>query len=258
MATPRILVLRAPGANCDEETAYAFELAGGSTSRVHINRLLETPSLANDYQILCIPGGFTYGDDIAAGRILGNQIRLHLDEMIREFQAAEKLILGICNGFQVLMKSGVLLDQAAEPPATLTWNDSGKFEDRWVNLAAKGGKCVFLEGIDEMYLPVAHAEGKFVTKDQATLDGLQSNGQLALTYCQQFVESNGSVAYPDNPNGSQLDVAGVCDASGRIFGLMPHPERHTERTHHPRWTRGEGGEVGDGLQLFKNAVNYFA
>jgi phosphoribosylformylglycinamidine synthase subunit PurQ / glutaminase len=259
MSQPRVLVLRAPGTNCDQETAYAFELAGAKPERVHINRLLETPELAGQFQILCIPGGFSYGDDVAAGRILANQIQHHLAESLARFKDEGKLILGICNGFQVLIKSGILLEPDAEgPPATLTWNDSGKYEDRWVRLGVRGTKSVFLRGIEAMYLPVAHAEGKFVTRDEVALQRLQSDGRLALCYRRLLGENGESVPYPDNPNGSMANTAGVCDATGRVFGLMPHPERHIDATQHPRWTRGEGRQPGDGLRVFLNAVDYFS
>lgn len=263
MAQPRVLILRAPGANCDEETAFAFERAGGLAQRLHVYRLLESPGLLNEYQILCIPGGFSYGDDIAAGRILGNQIRHHLSGWLHEFHAAGKLILGICNGFQILIKSGVLLPLAEDfsSPATLTWNESGKFEDRWVPLVTRGSKSVFFAGIKSMYLPVAHAEGKFVPRNQQVLDELEQNGQLVLRYgtaASEGAQMNPRVAYPDNPNGSLADVAGVCDATGRVCGLMPHPERHIDFTQHPRWTRQPAREAGDGLRVFQNAVRYFA
>jgi phosphoribosylformylglycinamidine synthase subunit PurQ / glutaminase len=256
MPTPRVLVLRAPGTNCDRETAFAFEQAGGRAEIFHVNRLLENPQLPTAYQILCIPGGFSYGDDVAAGRILGNQIRHHLKETLAEFKAAGKLVLGICNGFQVLIKSGVLLaDDAQGQPATLTLNDSGRYEDRWVQLAVTGQAGVFLQGIESMYLPVAHAEGKFVARDADSLAALERAGQLALRY---GTAAEPATAFPANPNGSQASVAGVCDESGRVFGLMPHPERHIDPTHHPRWTREPRRSVGDGLRLFQNAVGYFA
>ena len=260
MPTPRVLILRAPGTNCDKETAFAFEQVGAKAELVHVQRLLENPALPAEYQILCIPGGFSYGDDVAAGRILAEQIRHHLHDAMRQFKEDGKLLLGICNGFQVLIKSGVLLpiDAQAGPSATLTWNDSGKFEDRWVRLAVDGEKCVFLKGIETMYLPVAHAEGKFVTRDTATFNSLQSAGQLVLRYTGKSAAGNGRVAYPENPNGSPGNVAGTCDETGRVMGLMPHPERHVDRVQHPRWTRGEGGEVGDGLAVFQNAAEYFA
>lgn len=257
MPTPRVLVLRAPGTNCDIESAHAFDLAGGKTDLVHINQLLEDPALASQYQILCLPGGFSYGDDISAGRILGNQIRHHLQETLVEFKASDKLILGICNGFQILLRSGILVaDDEQGEPATLTWNASGKFEDRWVKLNVDGDKSVFLSGIESMYLPVAHAEGKFVTRTDALLNHLKSQGRLALRYL-ALAQSNGHVPYPDNPNGSLADVAGVCDETGRVFGLMPHPERFVDPTQHPRWTREGLQEHGDGLAMFQNAVRYF-
>ncbi len=274
--TARVLILRAPGTNCDHETAFAFETAGGRPRVVHLNRLLERPQLAAEYQILAIPGGFSYGDDISAGRIFGNQMRHHLRDCLEEFKAAGKLIIGICNGVQILVKSGVLLpDRADEPIATLTLNDSGKFEDRWVDLQVVSERCVFLRGIERMYLPVAHAEGKFVAKDEATLRRLDQAGQLVLRYTLPTGAGCGSlrdpqpprnatagvpysaVPYPYNPNGAQLNVAGLCDDSGRVFGLMPHPERHIDPTQHPRWTR-EARERGDGLAVFENAVGYFA
>jgi len=255
------LILRAPGTNCDQETAYAFERAGAAPEPCHINRLLESPALLHDFQILCLPGGFSYGDDIAAGRILANQIRHHLTEFLLQFRDAGKLIFGICNGFQILIKSGVFLaDDAAGPPATLTWNDSGKFEDRWVHLQASGDRCVFLRGIDRLYLPIAHAEGKFVTRDTAILARLRDAGQLVLRYASPAgaESTDGQLPFPANPNGAWDNVAGVCDGTGRVFGLMPHPERHIDPTHHPHWTRLPERTVGDGLKVFQNAVAYFA
>ncbi|MBL8829299.1 MAG: phosphoribosylformylglycinamidine synthase subunit PurQ [Planctomycetaceae bacterium] len=247
MAQPRVLVLRAPGTNCDLETAYAFELAGAKTERLHINRLLEKPAAFAEFQILCLPGGFSFGDDLGAGRILGSMMRSHLADALREFKAAGKLILGICNGFQILVKSGILVDDdpaTGLPPVTLTWNDSGRYQDRWVKLRTSSSKCVFFAGIESMYLPIAHAEGKFVPRDGGVLSQLDAAGQLALRY-------------DGNPNGAIADVAGVCDSTGLVCGLMPHPERHVDTTQHPRWTRGESGPVGDGLKIFQNAVAYW-
>jgi phosphoribosylformylglycinamidine synthase len=249
---PKALILRAPGTNCDEETAHAFELAGAPSSRVHVNELLETPHLLAEYQILCFPGGFSYGDDVAAGRILGNQLRHHLGPALAQFRDDGKLVLGICNGFQILIKSGLLLplDEAGGALATLTWNESGRYLDRWVNLEVVSDKSPFFTGIAQMYLPVAHAEGKFVPRDAAALKQLETNGQLILRY-----------AADDNPNGATGNVAGICDATGRICGVMPHPERHLFRTQHPRWTRTAGDaaadEPGEGLRVFQNAVRFF-
>ena len=271
---PRVLVLRSPGTNCDVETAFAFERAGALAERIHINRLLENPHKFSEFQILVVPGGFSYGDDLAAGRILGNQIRHHLAEQLVEFKAAGKLILGICNGFQVLIKSpGILLgdnsggedprrddfgrEYTLSPAATLTWNESGKFEDRWVHLRVAGQKCVFTRGIESLYLPVAHAEGKFVPASDEVLRHWERNGQLALRY-QTAAGETEQVPYPANPNGATAHVAGLCDTTGRVFGLMPHPERHIDPTQHPRWTRSPLPAEGDGLAIFKNAVGYFA
>ncbi len=256
MTKPNVLILRAPGTNCDQETGFAFEKAGGQIQYVHINQWIESPNLAQDSQILCLPGGFSYGDDIAAGRILASQMQSRLAETLHEFHQAGKLILGICNGFQVLIKSGLLIaadDQGL--PATLTWNDSGRFIDCWVDLKADHQQCEFLRDVDRMYLPIAHAEGKFVTRDAQVLAQLAANHQLALTYCPAESAQGDS---PFNPNGSTADVAGICDPTGRVFGLMPHPERHLEPTHHPRWTREGLQEFGDGYAIFKNAITYFA
>ncbi|HEX3724797.1 MAG TPA: phosphoribosylformylglycinamidine synthase subunit PurQ [Pirellulales bacterium] len=264
MPQPRILVLRAPGTNCDAETLFAFEQAGGRAEALHINRLLESPGQLADYQVLCLPGGFSYGDDLAAGRILANQLRHHLADWVETFKSAGKLILGICNGFQILIKAGILLpdDPGGAPSATLTWNDSGKFEDRWVPLFTSGSKSVFFAGIDALYLPVAHAEGKFVPCSTRVLQDLDAGGQLVLRYGSRPEVSSAAcaaprAAYPDNPNGSQADVAGVCDATGRVCGLMPHPERCLSATQHPRWTRQPLPPEGTGLRVFQNAVNYF-
>ncbi len=289
IAAPRILVLRAPGTNCDEETAYAFDRAGGVSERVHVNRLIENPTLGDRYQILCIPGGFSYGDDIAAGRILASRLNRHLSDLVHKFCSGDRLVLGICNGFQVLMRLGILTQGVAEDtpdsespitPATLTWNDHGRFEDRWVHLrtdtAVQPNPCVFLRGIERMYLPMAHAEGKFLTASPEILRRLSQSGRLALRYClpstgdaneatqtheqvQDAAYDEPMLSFPHNPNGAQANVAGLCDASGRMFGLMPHPERHLDATHHPFWTRRrEQPTEGDGMKVFRNAIEYFA
>lgn len=272
MIRPRILVLRAPGTNCDEETAFAFEQAGALAERLHVQRLLEQPRRLLDFQILCFPGGFSYGDDLAAGRILGNLARCQLADVLRQFRDADRLTLGICNGFQILLKTGLLLpdDPSTGPPATLAWNASGRFEDRWVDLTVTSDKSVFFRGITSMYLPVAHAEGRFVVRDHALLGQLEQRKQIVLKYSGPRT-SDGGVRYPFNPNGALGDIAGISDETGRVCGLMPHPERHLEALQHPRWTRrrwqgdsmrGAAGsavteEVGDGLAVFQNAVRYF-
>lgn len=247
MAAPKILILRAPGSNCDAELEFAFNLAGGQAERVHVNRLRENPKLLRQYQILAVPGGFTYGDDVAAGKILANQLAHFLGEEIRQFRDKEKLVLGVCNGFQALLKSGVLLpgDPDDGPQATLAGNDPPGFQDRWIRLKATPGKCPFLKEIDQMLVPIAHGEGRFVCRAEWILRGLESTGQVVLRF-------DGL-----NPNGSQGNVAGICDASGRVLGLMPHPERHVLPTQHPHWTRTGLAEAGDGLKLFRNAVEYF-
>jgi phosphoribosylformylglycinamidine synthase len=269
MSRPRALILRAPGSNCDQETAHAFTLAGGVAEILHVNRVLEAPQRLADFQVVCVPGGFSYGDDIAAGRIFGNQMQHHLADALAKFREAGKLILGICNGFQVLLKTNLLLPSDSNgPTATLALNDSGHFEARWVRLRTPAGKCVFLQGVGEIELPVAHAEGKFVTRDAEVLAQYENAGQVVLRYrpgayhrcaavtSPRLAERSSAVPYPDNPNGSIGDVAGVCDATGRVFGLMPHPERFVDPTQHPRWTR-EPREFGDGLRVFQNAVRYF-
>jgi phosphoribosylformylglycinamidine synthase I len=255
MAKPRVLVLRAPGANCDGETQFAFETAGADTERVHLQRLRENPALLNQYQILVVPGGFTYGDDVAAGKILANQLTSFLGDALRQFRAKEKLILGICNGFQTLLKAGLILPNDEDGPvATLAHNTHGRFEDRWIHLDVNPGKCVFLRGMKRLYVPIAHGEGNFVCREPWILQGLVQAGQVVLKYCDS--EGNPGV-FPVNPNGSSGNVAGVCDVSGRVLGLMPHPERHVLPTQHPQWTRlGLAGE-GEGLKLFRNAVEFF-
>jgi phosphoribosylformylglycinamidine synthase I len=254
MADVKAIVLRAAGINCDVETEHALELAGATAQRVHINRIIENKSLLDEFQIVVFPGGFSYGDDVAAGKILANQIVHHLFEPLQKFIEQGKLVLGICNGFQVLVKTGILPGDNSDrqQAVTITNNDSGKFEDRWVYLVPQTDRCVFIEPGRQIYLPIAHAEGKIVTKDQATLDRLKSEGHLAFKY----VDANGAEGdYPVNPNGSVESIAGLTDTTGRVLGLMPHPERFVRRTQHPRWTR-PGNVDSDGMTIFNNAVKY--
>jgi len=248
MSKVQVLVLRAPGTNCDAEAAFAFEKAGATSSLVHINRLIRDGVRLADYQILVIPGGFTYGDDIAAGRVLANELRLGLGEDVRAFIDNGGLILGICNGFQVLVKAGILPGNSTS--VTLTNNDSGKFECRWVHLAVNGNSpCVFTRGIETMFLPIAHAEGKLVVGGDSLPD---SNAVLFYTDAQH----NRDAGYPYNPNGSVDDIAGICDDTGRVFALMPHPERFIRSQQHPQWTRRKNAEHGDGFRIFQNAVQW--
>lgn len=272
--------MRAPGTNCDPETAHAFELCGAKAERVHLLRVLENPALLADFQAFCIPGGFSYGDDIGAGVIFSSHLRGRLSEAIQEFLTADKLVLGICNGFQTLLKSGILPDGAAgissdadaERDATLTWNDNGRYTSMWVTLANLSRHNVFLRGIDQIEMPMAHAEGRLVVRDPAILDVWRENGQAALCYCTSQKAANGDAAaskdssrwlteelnYPENPNGSFANIAGLGDSTGRVLGLMPHPERFIHATQHPEWTRRKLRGDGDGLKLFRNAVEYFA
>ncbi|HEX7476104.1 MAG TPA: phosphoribosylformylglycinamidine synthase I [Dehalococcoidales bacterium] len=252
MSKVSVMILRGPGTNCDQETAFAFQQAEATTSLCHINQLVRHERRISDYQIMVIPGGFVYGDDIAAGRVLGNELKVKLGDDIKEFVAAGGLMLGICNGFQVMAKAGILpdLNNSQAPPLTLANNDSGRFECRWVYLLAnKKSPCVFTQGIDSVYLPVAHGEGKVVT---------DMRGLRELNAVFNYTDEAGSVqaGYPHNPNGSMDNIAGVCDATGRIFALMPHPERHIRFTQHPQWTRKKPKEFGDGFAIFQNAVKF--
>jgi len=253
------IVLRAAGINCDQETEYALQLAGANAQRLHINRLIEDKSLLDKFHILVFPGGFSYGDDVAAGKILANQVIHHLADPIRKFIEDGKLVLGICNGFQVLAKMGILPGDDLPTPThqkdvTITYNDSNKFEDRWVYLAPLTNKCVFIDPNRQIYLPIAHGEGKVVTKDVETLQQLIDDDRIAFKY----VDENGNEGpYPINPNGSTASIAGFTDKTGRVLGLMPHPERHIHPTHHPRWTRINNNEKNpDGMTIFNNAVKY--
>jgi phosphoribosylformylglycinamidine synthase subunit PurQ / glutaminase len=255
MPQPRVLVLRAPGTNCDVETAFAFDACGARSESMHLFRLLEQPKRLRDFQVLCIPGGFSYGDDVGAGAIFGAKLRWRLGDALGEFLSADRLLLGICNGFQVLMRAGLLPGGKEEwprreggpPAATLTWNDNGRYTAKWVNLKVPESPSVFLRGIREIYLPVAHAEGKIAVTAETVIARWQERRQIALEYAPE-----------DNPNGSTANIAGLCDPTGRVLGLMPHPERHIHATQHPRWTRQPlTGDEGAGMKLFRNAVEYF-
>jgi len=268
-----IAILHAPGTNRDEEAALACELAGGAPEIVHIAQLRNGERRLRDYRMLVLPGGFTYGDALGAGRLLALDLQIWLAEELATFVESGKPVLGICNGFQALVKAGLLQPALSHQPSavggrrsvncwkleagscTLSFNASGRFECRWVYLRANPhSPCVFTQGLEELiYCPVAHGEGRFVVRDTAVLDALQAQEQIALTY----VHPDGRPAdgaYPANPNGSVADIAGICNAQGNVLGLMPHPEDHVLWFQHPRWTRGERG--GLGLQLFENGVRY--
>ncbi|HUV38732.1 MAG TPA: phosphoribosylformylglycinamidine synthase I, partial [Planctomycetota bacterium] len=241
--------------NCDVETQWAFEKAGAEAERVHVNRLAEKRKMLSRFQVLAIPGGFSYGDDVAAGKVQAVELMHRLGDEVREFVSADKLVIGICNGFQVLAKTGLLPGGNGKgQTVTLASNDSNRFEDRWVHLRVEGSRSVFVRPGQTITLPVAHGEGKFIPADDAVLEELRTRGQIVLRY----VTADGRPpAYPDNPNGSVDHVAGICDTTGRILGMMPHPERHVEGWHHPRWTREGLKDRGDGFQFFRNAVGYF-
>ncbi len=250
MAKVKTLMLRAPGTNCDFETQVAFEEAGAEVDSALVTELFRGEKRLADYQILVSPGGFTYGDDISAGKILANEIRLRLGEDIQKFVDDGKLILGICNGFQVLVKTGILpgMQGDGKQPVTLTSNDSGRFECRWVYLKInEKSPCVFTRGMQGMYIPVAHGEGKLVAEP-----GVAEKLNVVVQYADE--KGDITAGYPYNPNGSIKNIAGICDDSGRIFALMPHPERFIRWTQHPRWTREKPRKSGDGMQVFINAV----
>ncbi|MGD2278868.1 MAG: phosphoribosylformylglycinamidine synthase I [Candidatus Omnitrophota bacterium] len=261
MKKVKTLILRTAGTNCDMETVHAFREAGSEVDLLHINALMKNKKKLSGYQILAIPGGFTYGDDIASGKILANELKHALKRELSGFVRAGKLVIGICNGFQVLVKMGILPDIKGEKSfkvdSTLSLNDSGKFEDRWVYLKKNAAdKCIWTKDLPGIiYLPVAHAEGKFIPKDSSVLKKLKSNGQVVFRYTS---EDGGKASYPENPNGSVDAIAGICDPTGRILGLMPHPERHVTYLQHPNWRRFEKKDksLGIGLQIFKNGVNF--
>lgn len=259
---PKVLVLKTDGTNCDEETAFAFELAGGDSKIVHVNELRAREEDLRNYQILAIPGGFSYGDDIVSGKILAVELTSFFSEELKKFiERKNTIIIGICNGFQVLVRTGLLpFRKIGTMNATLTNNDSGKFECRWVNLRIEpNSRCVFLnnETIEQLNnglvsYQVAHGEGKFFAGNE-TMQAIEKSNLVVFRY----VDEKGSPTqkYPENPNGALNAIAGVCDPSGRIFGLMPHPERFVRRDQHPNWRRLSIGKP-QGLPIFENIVKY--
>jgi phosphoribosylformylglycinamidine synthase len=250
----KALVLRAAGINCDQETMEAWRYVGIQVELKHINELTgagASKKLAQ-YQILTVPGGFAYGDDLGAGKLMANDLLYRLKEAFMGFVDAGKPVLGICNGFQVLAKAGLFGD------ISLTNNANGKFECRWVNLkVSPESNCIFTKGIEKLYLPVAHGEGQVVVKDATTLAKLEAGNQVALRYIDEY---GNPAEYPANPNGSIANIAGISNATGTVFGLMPHPERFISPLNHPRWTRIQGSEgeplEGDGVKIFRNAAEY--
>jgi phosphoribosylformylglycinamidine synthase I len=254
MIQPPVLILHATGTNRDREAAWAVEAAGGRPVILHVNELRGRPAHLHDFAMLILPGGFSYGDALGAGRLLATDMRWLFQDELGHFIAMGKPVLGICNGFQALVKSGWL----PGPPqggiqATLTRNASNRFECRWVWLAPDPqSSCVFTRGLAErIHCPVAHGEGRFVPRDEAALEQLRAGRQIALAY----VGADGRPAdYPANPNGSTAGIAGICNTQGNVLGLMPHPEDHIVPQQHPAWTRGEAG--GLGLALFAQGMQY--
>ncbi|MCX5891764.1 MAG: phosphoribosylformylglycinamidine synthase I [Deltaproteobacteria bacterium] len=266
---PRALVLYGYGLNCDFETAFALNKAGAEAVRVHTTELLENPAAIWNYHLLAVPGGFSWGDEHGAGVILALRLKLALGSALQEFIDAGRLVIGICNGFQVLVNLGLLpglKGRAGERLAALIPNDCGNFRDAWVHLKVEPSHCVFTKGLDQMELPIRHGEGKFFAAPEV-LTEIKDRGQIALKYATaDGAEADGR--FPDNPNGSLLDIAGVTDASGRVLGLMPHPEAHVTSFQHPTWTQDKEAwrrqgqpypeQVGAGLAIFRNALQYLA
>jgi len=264
---PRVCILKTDGINCDEELANAFAVAGGRPRIIHINELRAGEENLKNYQILAIPGGFSYGDDVASGKILALELNSYLAYQISDFiYRQEGLVLGVCNGFQVLVRTGLLpFGTMGEMQSTVIHNDSGHFECRWINLKVENDNaCVFLKGMNGIVsYQVAHGEGKFFAK-QPGLERIEAEKLVVFRYCDKL--GNPTQEYPLNPNGSLNSIAGITDPTGRILGMMPHPERAVFFTHLPNWQylkekyQREGKKVpefGPGLQIFKNGVLYF-
>jgi phosphoribosylformylglycinamidine synthase I len=262
---PKALVLQARGSNRDYDVMQALGLAGAEAEGVPLNHLRGGMKRWADYQMLVLPGGFSYADALGAGKLLAIDLNSYFVDEINTFVAAGKAVIGVCNGFQALVKSGILpgsarnsmLDNSGvERGVTLTFNACGHFECRWVTLSPISQTCVWTRGLaDIIQCPVAHGEGNFQTNFKSQISNLASEDQIALTY----VHADGAPArgeYPLNPNGSVLDIAGVCNPQGNVLGLMPHPENHIFPHQHPQHTRGEMG--GSGLKLFENGVKYAA
>lgn len=249
---PRALLLHAHGTNRDHDVAHALELAGAQPEIVSLTDLRTRHTVFANYQLLVLPGGFSYADALGAGKLMALDLQAYFADEARAFVESGKAVIGICNGFQALVKSGLLPSGRAS--ATLTFNTSGHFECRWVTLKPVSQKCIWTQALrDNIYCPVAHGEGNFLPADPSLISDLQSQDQIALTYA----HPNGSPAhgqYPYNPNGSIADIAGICNPQGNVLGLMPHPEDHVVAWQHPRRARGERG--GLGLALFENGVRY--
>ncbi len=264
----KVLVLTGYGTNCETEMAHACTLGGADqVDIVHLSELLSGEYRLDDYHFLNLPGGFLDGDDLGAGQAGAHRFRYaeiensgeKLQEQLLRFINDGKLIFGVCNGFQLMVKMGMLpgfANDHTDRQVSLTYNDSSRFEDRWVNLAVNDkSPCVFTKGLNSLYYPIRHGEGKFVAQDETTMQRLVDENLVALHYTTAD-STKPTDQYPDNPNGSPHAIAGICDPSGRLFGLMPHPEAFLHRTNHPRWTREDLPEEGQGVALFRNAVDF--
>ncbi|MFV2044109.1 MAG: phosphoribosylformylglycinamidine synthase I [Anaerolineales bacterium] len=254
---PRALVLLANGTNRDQEAAAALELAGARAEIVPLNQLRMREKTWADYQVLVLPGGFSYADALGAGKLLALDLEAYFADEVHAFVEGGKPVIGICNGFQALVKAGLIPNSdGGRPTATLTFNASGRFECRWVTLVPQSRTCVWTRDLTGLiYCPVAHGEGRFALADPTEATELMRNDQVAFVYSRRD-GSPASGSFPENPNGSLKDIAGVCNPEGNVLGLMPHPEDHIYRYQHPRWTRGESGETG--LGIFENGVRYAA
>ncbi|HEV8114038.1 MAG TPA: phosphoribosylformylglycinamidine synthase I [Planctomycetota bacterium] len=253
MSATRALVLRAAGINCDGETVRALELAGARTDLVHLERVLEDPARLDAFSLLVLPGGFSYGDDVAAGRIFGFELRHGLARELRAFVARGGFVLGVCNGFQVLVDTGLLEVDAGARTIALANNKSARFECRWITLRAEKSACPWLVAGEVFPAPIAHGEGRLMVRDAAALARLERNGQVALRYVRE--DGTSARGFPDNPNDSVADIAGLCDSTGRVLGLMPHPERNLSPWNHPHWTRLPARAEGEGLSFYRRLVD---
>jgi phosphoribosylformylglycinamidine synthase subunit PurQ / glutaminase len=256
---PSALILQATGTNRDPDVAEAFQLAGAETDIVHINQLKQAEKKWQDYQILVVAGGFSYADALGAGKLLSIDLKTYFLDEVRSFIASRKPVIGICNGFQTLVKSGLIFENGSEKKmanGTLTFNEQGHFECRWVNLIPVSEKCIWIKKGDSIIeCPIAHGEGNFMLESQTDLKKIIDNDMVALRYGDSqnhFADGK----YPENPNGSVYDIAGICNAAGNVLGLMPHPENNIHPYQHPQRTRGTG--TPSGLEIFKNGVKYAA
>ena len=252
MTMPKALVLRSGGTNCEDETARALQLGGARAEVLHTDRVLEDPSRLDPFQILVFAGGFSYGDDLAAGRVWGLELRTRLRESLGAHVERGGLILGVCNGFQVLVESGIFEPDRgpAERSIALYANASNRYECRWVEVESQASRCLWLTEGERMPCPVAHAEGRFVVRDAGRLEELRAAGQIALTYVGE--------GYPANPNGAVAGIAGICDPTGQVLGLMPHPERNLDPWNHPAWTGLGKRSEGEGLAFYRRMVEALA